>query len=510
MLEHILRAFVLAGLVACAAGPVRADETRGMLLRTDQSEALLEEARHHLLSFRMRAAERTLRQLAAQPDGAAAAYLYLAQLALFEGLMAGDEDRLVDFFDRSDSLKRVLDAAPRSRWRDYMEAETNLQRALASAKRGNYVKSALAARSAFGGFERLVRAYPDFSEPYKGLGLLHIAIGSLPGGYRGLLKVLGYRGTVQGGLAELDRAARQSAYNREEALVYGALTRAILYGEHSAGAAVLQRLHAAYPDSPLFGYLYGFLLLSDRRAAEAERVLRPLARRADDPAYFYPHYADFYLADALFKLGRFAEAETYYRRYLDRHEGPALKAMTHLGLGLALELQGRRAEALDHYRRVESSRGFDSDDVARRAARRYLAAPIAGRTHQLLLARIAFDAGRYADAVPILEGVLADPQASADERAEAYYRLGRVHQAAGRADEALRAYQHAIDQPGAPELGRAPWSQFYIGEIHAGRGDKAQAKAAFEKARAYKGSFDYAQALEQNVKAALERLDAGS
>lgn len=498
--------------IAALAGPAAAQEgqERGMLLRTDRSAALLEAGRRSLFSFRVDEAERTFRRLAAEPDGAVAAYHHLALAVLARGLMTGDAAAFDAFFARSDSLFALLDRTPASPWRDYLRAEAHLQRAMALAKTERFVKAALAARSAYGGFERLVRDHPSFYEPYKGLGLLHLSIGSLPRGYRGLLRVLGYGGSIRGGLAMLEQAAAHSRFNREEALVFTALTRSILYRTEAGSVDVLGRLHREYPDSPFFAHLYGFALLSNRQAADAEAVLRLASEKSDDPAYVPVHYADFYLAEALFKQGRYAEAEARYRRYLVRHDGPALRASASLGLGLALELQDRRAEALPFYRQVASKRGFDTDDAALRTARRRLEAPLAGRERSLLLGRMAFDAGRHDAAVALLASVRDDPQASADERAEAYYRLGRVYHAAGRHDEALRWYRAAVDNPGEAGSGAAPWSQYYIGEILAGRGARDEAADAFRRARAYRGAFEYAQALDQHVRVALEQLDAGS
>lgn len=498
--------WILLGWLALGAAPGVQAAERGMLLETAPSEALLVEGRRHLLSFRMAAAERTFRRLGARPDGAAAAAYHLAQAALLEALMTGGA---FDVFEaRADTLRRVLDALPASPWRDYLAAEAQLQQAMASAKGGAYVRAAWAARAAYLGFSRLVRAEPGFEEAYKGLGLLHTSLGSLPRAYRSLLGILGFRGSVAGGLSELARAARRSRYNREEATVYHALTRLILYRTEQESVGALRDLHRAYPESPLFAHLYGFMLLSTRDAAAAERVLRPAVARADDPGYVYVHYLDYYYADALFKLGRFAEAEPYYRRYLARHEGPALKAAATLGLAEALELQGRRDDALAFYRQVESARGFDGDAAAQRRARRRLAAPMTPRQRQLRLGQNALDGGRYDAAVRLLTGVYDAPGADVEERAEAAYRLGRVHHAAGRPADALRAYGQAVALGRGLEGGWAPWGQYYAGELYAARGDRAAARSAFERARAYRGPFDYEQALEQSVKAALERLEA--
>lgn len=509
LLLSILHTGIFLFLMNGSVPPATASPASSMLLRLERSVELLEDGRAHLLSFRMPDAERYFRRLATQPDGAPAAYYHLAQSALFQGMMTDEERYYERFYSRSDTLMKVLGAAPKSPWRDYLEAEAHLQRAMAAAKTGHYLRAAWAARSAYVDFDRLVRAHPDFYDAYKGLGLLHVCIGSLPGAYRSLLGILGFGGTVTGGLRELDLAARHSRYNREEATIYRALTETILYGATAESTARIRPLYEQYPASPGLAHLYGFLLLADRQAVAAEHVLQRAARRADDPAYFYVNYVDFYLADALFKLDRFGEAEHYFRRYLERHRGPALKAVAYLSLGEALEMQGRREEAVDAYREVESARDFDTEAAALRAAREHLAAPMTASERRLLLGRTGYDGGRYDRAREILEAMVDDPGTPHADRVEAAYRLGRVHHAEGQFQQAMQAYRYAVDHAVDPEARWAPWAQYYIGEIHLERGERAEARQAFERAAAYRGRFDYAQALEQSVRAALERLDAG-
>ncbi len=479
---------------------------RPMLLRSDASVQLMQNGRRHLLDMRLAAAEKAFRQLARQPDGQVAAFVHLSTISLLKAAVTDQKKFFDQFASRSDSLKALLDALPDSKWVEYLHAEADLQRAVAWAKTEQQVKAALAGRSAFKHFERVTKEFPDFYEAYAGMGLLHLTIGTLPRGYRGLLKILGFSGSIGEGMKELKLAAERSRLSQETARAYLGLIDVILNSSMGDGVALLRGLHQTHSQSTLFMHLYAFALLTNREAVKAEKLLREAVRLSKQDAYFYVDYIDFYLAEALFKQNRFDEAERVYRVYLARHRGPALKATAYLRLGMAVEMQGRRDEAARYYQQVQVARAFDSDEVARRAANKLLKEPMEPREKQLLLGRNHYDAGHYAEAIPILNAILQDDGATREHKCEAAYRLGRVYHAQDRFKEALDAYEYAIQHPGDPDTRWAPWAQLYVGEIYMEQGQNRQATNAFEAALAYQGDFDYHRSLEQRAKTALQQL----
>ena len=515
-LTYILSFILLLSVISAVPSPAQVGPSlqltsegteRVMLLGSDASERLLEEGRAQVLDFRLYEAERTFRRLDRQPDGSAAARYYLASASFLKALVTDEPVYFEEFHERYDSLRLVLDDVPASRWKRYLLAEAHLQFAFIAVKNERYFRSALAGRKAYALFSDLIADDAAFYEPYKGMGLMHLFIGTMPKGQRRLLKILGYGGTIQQGLRALEHSAAHSRLNQDEASIYLALADVTLNNSASGGVEMLARLHQTHPKSAFLAYLYGFALLSNRRAAEAEGLLRKAVEAGTTADYFFIDYAEFYLAEALFRQNRFAEAEPFYRHYLTRHRGEALKALALYELGLTLEMQNRRAEALPLYRQVQGDRIYDTDRWAYRAAQKREAAPLTARERKLVMARNAYDAGAYDRATTLLQAVFDDAGTSKAERAEASYRLGRVFHAQGRLDEALRTYHYAVTHPLDDAMARwAPWSQFYIAEIYAQRGDTARALAAFKAVLAYDEPFDYHEALEQQAKAALGRL----
>lgn len=478
-----------------------------MLLQSEASVALMEAGRAAIWDARFGEAEQIFEELAGRPDGATAAAFHRTTIALLRAIFTDSRAAYDVFWTRAEAMQALLDDQPTSPWALYFDGELALYRAVAAGKTERYVRAAWAARRAYAIYETLLEARPDFYDAYASVGLFHVMIGSLPSGYRRLLGILGYEGSVPQGTRELALAAERGRYARTTAQILSALADIMLNNSQGGGLEQLEALRARLPASPLVEYLYGYGLLTNRRAEEALPHLRNAWQAGTQGAYFYIDYVEFYLAQALFQLGRYEEAVRHYEHYLDRHQGLALKSVAHLEAGLSLELLDRRAAALRHYRQVESTRDFDSDAAARRLAQRRLAAAMTDEEQTLLVGRNAYDAGHYAEALRLLRPVLE--QGSPAGRAEAAYRLGRVYQALGQAEQALDAYAYAVEHPTSDPQDRwSPWSFFYMGEIYAEMGASGRARTAYSAALDYPTPFDYYQSLEQQARIGLARLDA--
>ncbi len=507
ILALLLNGSVLGGSATAqsADGAAAAGDEQPMLLQTEASERLLAQGRSDLWAFRLRPAEAHFRQLARRSDGRPAAYHHLALTALMRGVVTDDDAHFRTFFERSDSLRTILENQPAGVWRDQLEAESTLQRVLAAGKLGRYIRAALAARSAFNQFDTLVEAHPSFADAYLGMGLLHLTVASLPAGWRDLLKWLGFEGTAVQGYDELRRAATESRYNQQPAALLLALADIVLNQEIESGTQRLKHLYESHPQSMLYAHLYGFALYSNRQAAAAEGILRGVIEQ-NDPRYFYIDYLDYYLGESLFVQNAFADAIPRFRQYLARHQGPALRAMTRYRLGLALEMTGDREAALAYYREVETERDFDSDRYAQRWAQKRIDAPLDSLDQALLRAENLYHSGQYDRAQAELRSIHQDPTATAAQKSRAAFYIGRVHQAEGHYDQAFGAYTYVVNHPGDPRAEWQPWAQLYIAEMYSDQGKTEHAIAAYENALAFEPPYDYAQSLEQTARIALEQL----
>ena len=492
-------------IAASAAVRIPVEHDRRMLVRTAASEALLEEGRRAIADFRIRDAERAFTRLANLPDGRPAG-LYNLTFAAFLTYLVSDRPEDLDLFElRSHELKQELDDLPDSPWRALLGAETNLQRAVVRAKTGRYVRAALAARTAYHEFERIVREYPELDDAHKGYGALKVAIGSLPATYQRFLSLVGFQGSVQDGVNSLNRAIESSSFSADEATIVLAIVHTVLL-EPSDGATLMQRMAAKYPESVLVNHVSGYVLLESRRARDAERAFEKAIANGDGPGAQSIDYSTYFLGLARFRLNDFNGAVTALSDYLVMHDAPALRASSELVMGVSLEMLGDRSAAVDHYRRVEVAREFDLDAVSRRRAERLSLHPMDATERELQLGANDFDAGNYEEAIVRLVHVSQEASATDDQIAEAHYRLGRAFQVTARLEDALKNYAAAISRTTDPMSRWAPWSEYYSGRIHEAAGRRAEAIDAYRRALDYSGSYDYYQSLEQNVRLALVRL----
>lgn len=483
-----------------------ADDPAPMSVRSAEGQALLQQGRDQMVAFRLDEAERTFERLArAEPQSGAAAR-HLAAIALWRAIAMETDAHYEVFFARSDALLQALRRAEPGPWVHLFRGETELHRAAVHARRQEYARAARAMRRAYGHFSRNARDHPDFYESRWGMGVAYAAVGAVPGGLRWLLGLFGFRGTVSGGLAEIEASMQRSRFYREEAALYYGLLDASLNESRRGGLRHLHAVQARYPDSPLALYLQGFAYLSQRRAAEAERALaRARLLEGQEGVHPIPHI-DFRLGVATFRQNRFDDAIGHFERFLARFQGMSDRGRAALHAGLAHEMLDDRASALRYYRLVLAMPERAAGAPARRAAEARLAVALTPRQRDLLLGRNAFDGGRYAEALTAVQRVLNDFDAPAVERAEAAYRAGRAHQALGQWDEALRHFQFAVANPGDPLAKWGPWAQFFIGEVHAARGDRPAARQAYQRALAHHEPFEYHRSLEQRARAALEQL----
>ncbi|GAB5519835.1 MAG: hypothetical protein RhofKO_20860 [Rhodothermales bacterium] len=473
-------------------------------VQTDGAEQAVWDTYRSVVHLQLDGAFRLADDVERDPNGGMAATYLRTATSMAQAFVTGDPADYDVFWTYSDRLKAVVRQQPESKWQRYVDAENNIYRTAAHMEAERVIRAAWAGRDAFKQLEALHRDYPEMAEPLKSLGLLHIAIGSLPKGYQRLLRIVGFNGTVSEGLAELRQAQHPNALTQVDAAVCEALLDGMWNNSRGGAVALIDSVAQAWPESPLVAYARAHVLNGNRRAREVAALLEPLVyERPNGEAAIT--YASYYLAEAYFKLNRFADAERALRHYLQVQQGEILVASAKYRLGLVLELQGQREEALAWYRQVEALRNFDSDDSAERNAKKRLQEPLSATERQLLLGRNAYDAGEYAEGIAILQPIADDPAQNTDARSEAAYRLGRIYHAQGDLEASLEAYA-ASEADAVTGTRWAPYSAYYAGEVWEEKGDLSRAKAAFDQAMSYSGKYDHYQGLQQRVKAGYDRL----
>jgi tetratricopeptide (TPR) repeat protein len=422
-----------------------------------------------------------------------------------------DYDALVQFSDRAHTrIEAYLEAHPhnaRSKaLSTYFLAEHHLQLGVANARRQNFATAALHFHKAKGLYKDALSFDATFYDAAKGVGFIEFFSSLIPDSYKWLASVFGYEGTREEGLKKLELARRYGIYTKLESRFYLAMLNYLFYNRYREAESELLSLAAQYPKSVALNYTLGSLYFKYKDIARSESYLKKAIDDGGSDNEFSA-YALFRLAELQFRCNQFEKAKASYLRYLSMLDLDLYHAQTYYKLGLCSERSGNREDALTYYKQAVSNTDNPDELYARRKAKELLKRPISNTEQTLLLARNHFDAGQYDSAFSALrplvqqENVLSD-----DERAELYYRLGRIYDEMRKEDEAVAFYQKCYGIKAERERYFAPQSRLHLGRLYARNGKSAKAKDEFEKATRYV-SFDFEKELRREVKLELAKLD---
>jgi tetratricopeptide (TPR) repeat protein len=512
--------FLVLTILSSSAGPLTVASTRygsssrqgradhPMMLSTEVSVSLLDRARKSILMLRFEEADSLLDRLESRPDGGPAAAYHRTIMALLNVFFVDSEEAFEAFFSVSDHFSDVLDESEKSAGREYLRAEGILLRTLVWIKKRDYFKSVLAGNAAFKAFRRLIDDGPVFAEAWKGMGLLHMTIGSIPRTYRKYLNFFGYSGTLAEGIAELTRAAGESKYAREEALIY--LSTLDLYDFPTSVRATetYGTLWTENEGSPLLGVLYADALVRRRRAPDAEAVLRLAMEQSDRPSVVKVDYLDYYLGLSIFLQNRFPESRQWFLSFLDEYTGTALKMQARLRIGEANEMEGDRAAALAWYRKVVIKREYEEDAAAGKRAADLISRPMDDTDRDLLRAHNDFSSGRLDVAASFFTRIYESHDVLPVQRGEAAYRLGRLFDFRSESESALKWYALAVREPGDQLARWAPWSLLYMARIEAGQDRLETAREHLVELMKYDGNYDFRPSIERKATLLLEQIDS--
>jgi TolA-binding protein len=185
-------------------------------------------------------------------------------------------------------------------------------------------------------------------------------------------------------------------------------------------------------------------------------------------------------AEALYRIGAYAEAKTRIQEFIDASPKDADLPRALLLLGRTQEASGDATGALEQYRRVENE--FPA----------YQAAAALGNARVLMLS------GNWDEARPLLERVMTTGDAPL--ASEAAYRLGDGYRTAGRHQPAVEAYMTAVYV--APDLPTARRALLGAGQSFSALKQNDSAVIVYKKLLASKTlEPELADAAKKNLKA---------
>jgi predicted negative regulator of RcsB-dependent stress response len=399
-----------------------------------------------------------------------------------------DADQYLAYLKNKQERLSNIEKADRSvPFYHYCLAEIHLQSAILNIRFQDRVKGILSLRKALNHIKKNQVKHPDFFLNYKLSGLLKAFSGAVPENYHWISDLLGFDGTVEDGLndlQQLERLVRKKQtfhFLLPEIIFYQAFIQLNLSGNEPDYKNWYQKIDALPSKGPLIQFCAAMIASKEKNLEMQKKFLD-----IKQSAYTFC-YLDFLRGElALFNTKD--DAPKYFHRYLNCFKGKTYVKAAYQKIAWHYLLKGEIQTYFNFMSLLkhEGEALTDEDKMAQQEAIRSKAPDI-----NLLKARILFDAGRYDEALEKMNAM----NPTAGLLYEFHYRLGRIQHLKKESDNALLNYAKSIELRNNDEDYFAAASHFYSGEILILMGRNTEAcyhfnKVLHEKNHPYKNSLD--------------------
>jgi tetratricopeptide (TPR) repeat protein len=218
---------------------------------------------------------------------------------------------------------------------------------------------------------RVIRVDPNYHDAYMTVGLYEYIVGSMPWWVKPFAALAGYYGSKEQGFKYVARVVANGEYAKTDAK---ALEMVLWMHEGKPGNALgnAQDLHREYPRNYIFEINIAQILEQMGESDKAMPVYLDVLRKAEARVPNYDRvpmpFLRFSLGNKLLKMSRLPEAREQFQKCLaDPGVADREKTLSCLRLGQIMDLQGKRADAVEYYQQVLKLRDFeDSQNLARR------------------------------------------------------------------------------------------------------------------------------------------------
>ncbi len=405
---------------------------------------------------------------------------------------------LLERLPQTDSLKDIL------------LAELHTKRSALEFLESNYWSALRHGQAARKHIRRSQQLFQDLPEQLKIEGLMNVAFGSVPKKFKWLTHALGYKGDIEKGLAQLNKAAEQSSLLPMEALIIASyVEKNILSRPYKTIQHLKEKKRELGEDQILLDL---FLASSFDVIKQNESAIEILSKReiyANNQEIFFIPYWDYLLGKAYYHKEKYTKAQIFLAKYLKNHTGNLFHTDAAFRLGMALTLMDQYPQGRRFFLLIKSQQnsGLEEDEYAAHLANAFFNQAPSGRIKVLFRARNLFDGGYHDRALSVLDELVKDStELNIAELTELYYRYARIHHSIGNHLLASSNYQKCISQPANSELWLQVYSYFFLAELAKDEGDIALARSRYQKALSYDEYF-YQAGLENRCKVALAELN---
>lgn len=422
----------------------------------------------------------------------------------FYFLVSDNQKEYGEFGKKQDRrLGQLAKLSPASPYQRMMMAEVRLHSAFVKLKFGSRTSGCWDIVKANRLLEENVKLFPGFVPHLKARGLLHVMIGAVPGEYQWVARMMGLKGSIREGLAELRKVEKESEIFDTEAQVTALLLHAYVLHPDEKLISELKKMPYRQPDNLLFHFLSASILM---KRGESEAALAILDKAPGGGGYLPFPFLHYMKAEVNLQKGQYESAKAEYGAFLKKTAGENFVKDSYFKQYLCGWLPGGAGElGLLQEVLARGSLNVEADKHAQRAASRFRDGAVDSEQRALFEARYAFDGGFIPRALAALRGLEESSFRLVPSKIEYNYRMGRILQYQDRTAAAIPYLKKAVEMSEGQDFYFGPSAALQLGYIYRDGKQYETAAGYFRKAMSFR-KHEYKNSIDNKARAALTEL----
>ncbi len=427
-------------------------------------------------------------------------------------LLNGEEETQFKQFiqNRPARLKRLGEGSDSSPYKRFCQAEVLIQWAFVRIKFKQYLTAFREIDKAYSLLEENNKLFPNFAPNKAGMGVLHVLIGSVPESYSWITDIVGYEGTVEQGLAELNEALRISQIHSDFKFLETECTffLAFLYlNLESARETALTFRNNYLKDraltfrnlEPVQAYAVGKISL---QLGLNDDALIILGHRKSGDGRYDLNYLDYMHGQAY--LNKLSDSSRiFFNHYINYFKGRNFVKSAYQRIAWSYLIEGDTSRYRLYINSIKLHGNLDTDSdkqAQREAGSGEIPNPF------LLKARFLCDGGYYDKSMIVLDNIQEKHKLyNSRDVVEYSYRKARVYDESGNKKQAVLWYRKTMLQGDKLPYYFAANAALKLGAIYELAHEYDSAAAAYKAC--LKMDYDeYKNGISQKAEIALERV----
>lgn len=409
------------------------------------------------------------------------------------------EQRKEHFDERIALLEKGEKSSP---WYRFCIAGVYLHWAIVHLQFGEQLKATMKFRKSFALIKENQELHPGFEYNSIFTGLQEAVVGSLPGNYKWIASVFGMKGNAKKGTDLLSNFINAHSVNQPlyaETVLFNIYTRFYLLRQQEEMWNFINSSRFVSTGNLLNTYVKANIGLDYRKADE---VIQALSAASSDNVYYNYPFFEYQAGIALLSKNDTA-CIAHFRQYIRNCKSGNYIKDSWQKTGYAYYLAGNMPQA-SYCREQAGLRGQAKLDADKQAEK--FADNNEWPSRQLLSARLYIDGGYYSKAQAMLSSIDPATLTKPADKAEYYFRQGRVYHESGNNTKAIEFYKYTIQIAKDRHEQFAARAALQAGLVYEHLGQKDNAISMYNKCLDMP-PHDFQNSIDQQAKAGINRIE---